>query len=641
MYKETKLRDLANAVRYLAIDMVESASSGHPGAPLGMADIATVLWKEVLRYNPNVPQSENRDRVVLSNGHACALLYSVLYLAGYPLKKEDLQSFRQVGSKTPGHPERDAEVGIEVATGPLGQGIANAVGMAISRSEKQINLDDDYWIYCFAGDGCLMEGVSYEACSLAGTLKLQNLILLYDSNNISIDGNIDGWFSEDVTRRFESQGWFVVSDVDGHDYKAIKDALLIAKKHSKKQPTIIIFKTQIGKYIPEWAGKAISHGQPTGKDRALATKEAMDMSGEPFEIKEDILQAWRDHDDARLTSIRKDHFENPVVDWDQLFHWAKLNEQDIATRAASFLVLDQLPDAFIGGCADLTGSVLTKYPENMVIKKHNAHGKYIDYGVREFAMSAIANGIAADGFKIPFVGTFLIFSDYAKNAIRMSALMHLQIIYILTHDSIGLGEDGPTHQPIEQLAMLRAIPNLNVWRPCDIEEVVVAWKNAYLSLGNPTCIILTRQKIQKIKSRSIEMIEKGGYVVANQENPDVILIASGSEVMLAQEVANELMRQKVIASVVSMPCMEMFRSQPKKYQSDILPQGVFKVAIEAAASQPWFEWVGSDGIVIGIDEFGQSGPGKKVMSHYGFDVDAIVKKVINKFDSIKHEGEKV
>ncbi|MDG2348394.1 MAG: transketolase [Gammaproteobacteria bacterium] len=640
MNEKVRLVDLANAVRYLAIDMIEAASSGHPGAPLGMADIAAVLWKEVLRYNPDVPLSEDRDRVILSNGHACAMLYAVLYLAGYPIHKSDLKSFRQVGSKTPGHPERDAKAGIEVATGPLGQGVANAVGIALTRRLKS-NLDQkDYWVYCFAGDGCLMEGVSYEACSLAGTLGLQNLILLYDANDISIDGQTTGWFREDIPGRFNSQGWHVISDIDGHDPDAIKDALMYAKNTSKVKPTIIIFKTKIGKYVPDWEGKAIAHGQPLGKDRAIATKQAMQMIGEPFEIKDDVLKAWRSHSTERLSSDVVGAKVRPVIDWEKLFKWAEAQGQDSATRASSYQVLNQLPDVFLGGCADLTGSVLTKYPDNAKVNTKDNIGNYIDYGVREFAMAAIANGIASDGYKIPFVGTFLIFSDYAKNAIRMSALMDLQVIYVLTHDSIGLGEDGPTHQPVEQLSMLRAIPNLKVWRPCDVEEVVVAWQSACQSVSSPTCMVLTRQKTKKQKPRLMSAIKKGGFEIKSHKNPDLIIIATGSEVGLAHNVADHLEKINISVKIVSMPCIEVFREQPKGYKEDLLPSHTPKIAIEAGASQPWFEWVGSDGLVIGLDHFGMSGPGTEVFDHCGFHVEGIVKKVVHKFDFVAYEGEK-
>ena len=630
---------LANAVRYLAIDMVEAAASGHPGAPLGMADIATVLWKEVLRYNPAVPASYDRDRVVLSNGHACAMLYAVLYLAGYPIEKKDLESFRQVGSITAGHPEREPDIGIEVSTGPLGQGVANAVGLAISRAAKKAP-DNDYWVYCFLGDGCLMEGVSYEACSLAGTLKLQNLIFLYDSNDISIDGHVGGWFADNVSERFKSQGWHVIDQVDGHDHQAIKQALIHAKQQSATAPTIIIFKTQIGRFIPDWAGEAICHGQPLGAERALATKQAMHMNGLPFELNEDVLKAWRTHSHSRLSAAETTCPARPDIDWQTLFDWAYQQKGALATRVASFQVMDQLPDVFITGCADLTGSVYTKYPKNALIKTEGGIGNYIHYGVREFAMSAIGNGIAVDGFKIPVVGTFLIFSDYAKNAIRMSALMQLQVIYVLTHDSIGLGEDGPTHQPVEQLAMLRATPNLNVWRPCDLAETVVAWKHAYASSATPTSIVLTRQKIAQQEKRAMSEIEKGGYILKYQARPDLILIATGSEVELAMAVASGLGQRGIAVQVVSMPCMELFRSQSSSYKARVLPVGVAKVAIEAAATQPWFEWVGSDGLVIGLDTFGESGPGDKVMSHYGFDAEKILQRVLEKFNSIKYKGEK-
>ena len=640
MIKNITYNDLANAVRYLAIDMVEAAKSGHPGAPLGMADIATVLWCDILRCNPKVPLSSDRDRVVLSNGHACALLYATLYLAGYPISENDLKAFRQVNSKTPGHPERDVDFGIEVATGPLGQGVANAVGMAIARDSKPVN-ENDYWVYCFAGDGCLMEGVSYEACSLAGTLKLKNLILLYDANDISIDGNVSGWFCENVAERFKSQGWSVIDDVDGHDYDAIRSALVSAKSYSKETPTIIIFKTTIGRYIPDWAGKAISHGQPLGQDRSLATKKLMNVTGSPFEIDNDILEQWRICSQKRLTSFDKEQYQRPNIDWDVIFSWASQKTDDIATRAASFQVLDQLPDTFIGGCADLTGSVYTKYPKNSVVKTADAAGNYINYGVREFAMSAIANGIAADGSRIPYVGTFLIFSDYAKNAIRMSALMELQVIYVLTHDSIGLGEDGPTHQPVEQLAMLRAIPNLHVWRPCDLDEVVVAWKKAYIATDHPTCIVLTRQKVQKQNNKALTAIECGGYAIKDHDSPALILLSSGSEVSLSCAVAERFESMNIAVKVVSMPCMEVFRQQTSKYKESLLLPGIPKVAIEAAASQPWYEWVGTDGLVIGQDDFGLSGPGSAVMSHCGFEIGDIVLKVLKKFDSIKYAGEEI
>lgn len=629
MALNNSLSDLANHVRHLAISMVENASSGHPGAPLGMADFATVLWKKFLRYHPGCPHSEDRDRVVLSNGHACAMLYAICYLAESSLTLDDLKAFRQLNSKTPGHPERDTDIGVDVATGPLGQGVANAVGMAIARDACEH--PQDYTVYAFVGDGCLMEGISYEACSLAATLKLRKLVLLYDSNQISIDGNVKGWMNEDISARF-SKGWHVIDQVDGHDFDAIEKAFIEAKAHDDK-PVIIVFNTTIGRFVPDWAGTAEVHGQPLGALRAEQTRKNMGLSLLPFEVDESILASWRDHDQGRLSSSKPLSMGPINIDWPSMYQWA--SEQDLpqATRKANQSMLAQLPIAkLIGGSADLTGSVLSHVSGQKLISSTCSNGDYIQYGVREFAMCAIANGMATLGDRIPYVGTFLTFADYAKNAIRMAALMKLRVIYLFTHDSIGLGEDGPTHQPIEQLAMLRATPGLAVWRPCDIDEVVSAWHMALTMQSQPTCMILSRQTLPKLSKQSPEALQQGAYAIQPNDDPDMIIVATGSEVSLALDVAKQLTQDNAFKiRVVSMPCMEVFRQQDPRYKEGLLPRHVFKVALEAASPQPWYEWVGQDGLVVGMTSFGCSGSQKDVMRHFGFTVEDITAKILKQF----------
>ena len=621
MYNLDENKRCADLVRALSIEMVESASSGHPGAPLGMADIATVLWRYHLSFNPKCPLHPDRDRFVLSNGHASALLYAVLHLSGYPMTLDDLKQFRSTGAVTAGHPEKDLRLGIETTSGPLGQGFANAVGMAVAR-DRQLQLEPDrinHYIWAFVGDGCLMEGVSHEAASLAGTLGLERLIVLYDANQISIDGHIDGWYQEDVRLRFEAYGWKVLGPIDGHDYDAVHQALTQAKLEDG-QPVLVIFNTIIGKGIPDWEGQHQCHGQPLGKERALSTKKLLGFEN-PFEAVAQIKTIWRDHYPDYLRKMPTHH--KPLgdqTDYAALFSLAQSEQSAFATRKASHWVLDRLKhEGLIGGSADLTASNLTKvhYSQERIPKQKT--GNYINFGVREFAMAAIANGIALDSGLIPYVGTFLIFSDYAKNAIRMSALMELQVVYVLTHDSLALGEDGPTHQPVEQLAMLRATPNLNVWRPANLQETVCAWESAMTQVTTPTCMALSRQSVPNDLQLKREDIARGAYIVISDEEPMCSFVASGSEVALALTLAKQCNALGIQSRVISMPCMEVFRQQSQEYQQNILPHGQPVIAIEAGASQPWYEWAGRDGLIFALDRFGLSGPGQAVMSALGFD----------------------
>ena len=638
----------ANAIRALSMDAVQKANSGHPGAPMGMAEMATALWGLNLSHNPNNPHWINRDRFVLSNGHASMLLYSLLHLTGYALSIEDIKNFRQLDAKTAGHPEYGFADGIETTTGPLGQGIANAVGFALA--EKMLagtyNTDDltiiDHYTYAFLGDGCMMEGISHEACSLAGTLKLNKLIALYDDNSISIDGDTKGWFTDNTKERFLSYGWNVIGQIDGNSIEAVDQAIKEAKKSDK--PTLIICKTLIGKGSPNKEGSESTHGSPLGADEIAATKANIGWNYGPFEIPEEIYNAWdaREAGDAREETwnalfdqyvakypekadelLRRISGELPE-DFASTLETALQNLQvkgdNIATRVASKNALDLLATnlaEIVGGSADLTPSNNTFFKGSKDLNIATGEGNYIRFGVREFGMAAIMNGLALYGGFIPYGATFLVFSDYARNAIRMSALMEQRVIYIMTHDSIGLGEDGPTHQPVEHVESLRLIPNLNVWRPCDAVETLVAWGNALQSEGTPSLLALSRQNLphQARDSKALQNIAKGGYVLLENQDADITLLATGSEIALAIDAAKELN-----ARVVSMPCVELFRAQSKAYKNEVL--GTHKIlAIEAGVTRGWYEFADA---VLGIDHFGASAPASDLFKHFGFTVDHVI-----------------
>lgn len=643
-------KQCANAIRALSMDAVQKANSGHPGAPMGMAEMATALWGLNLSHNPNNPHWINRDRFILSNGHASMLLYSLLHLTGYALSIDDLKDFRQLNAKTAGHPEYGFADGIETTTGPLGQGIANAVGMALA--EKMMagtyNTDQhtiiDHYTYAFLGDGCMMEGISHEACSLAGTLKLNKLIALYDDNGISIDGDIRGWFTDNTKERFLSYGWNVIGQIDGHDIAAVDAAIKEAKKSDK--PTLIICKTLIGKGSPNKEGSEATHGAPLGPEEIVATKASIGWNYGPFEVPEEIYQAWdaRDAGDKmeeewnnRFDAYVADHPEKAdellrriagelPENFEETFAAAlkSVNEKeaDIATRVASKNALDLLATdlaEIVGGSADLTPSNNTFFKGSRDLDITTGEGNYIRFGVREFGMAAIMNGLALYGGFIPYGATFLVFSDYARNAIRMSALMEQRVIYIMTHDSIGLGEDGPTHQPVEHVESLRLIPNLYVWRPCDAVETLVAWADGLKAEGHPTLLALSRQNLphQTRDAETLKNIERGGYTLLENDQAEITLLATGSEVELAMEAAKELN-----ARVVSMPCVELFREQDKAYKQAVL--GDKKIlAIEAGVTRGWYEFADA---VIGIDTFGASAPAKDLFPHFGFTVDHVIQK---------------
>ncbi|RKG31108.1 transketolase [Acinetobacter tianfuensis] len=650
-------RRIANAIRVLAMDAVQKANSGHPGAPMGMADIADVVWREFLSHNPTNPNWANRDRFVLSNGHGSMLQYALLHLTGYDLSIEDLKAFRQLHSKTPGHPELGYAPGIETTTGPLGQGIANAVGFALAEKTlaAQFNKEDisvvDHFTYCFLGDGCLMEGVSHEACSLAGTLGLGKLVAYYDDNGISIDGEVEGWFSDDTEQRFLAYGWQVLK-VDGHDADALRAATLEAKAETKK-PTIIICKTIIGLGSPNKQGKEDCHGAPLGNDEIALTREALGWTEGPFEIPADVYAAW----DAKAKGTEAEQA------WNETFaayaakypteaaelkrrisgdlpadfaaaadaYIAKVNAkaETIATRKASQNAIQAfaplLPE-ILGGSADLAGSNLTLWKGAEGVQD-NAAGNYVHYGVREFGMTAIANGVALHGGFIPYVATFLMFMEYARNAVRMSALMKQRVIHVYTHDSIGLGEDGPTHQPIEQIASLRGTPNLNTWRPCDTVEAAISWKSALLRSEGPTALIFSRQNLpfQTRTAAQIENAAKGGYVLAEEKGElKAIIIATGSEVSLAMDAYAQLEGVRV----VSMPCAEEFVKQDAAYREAVLPSNIrARVAVEAAHVDYWWKFVGLDGRVVGMTTYGESAPAKDLYQHFGITAEAVVAAV--------------
>ena len=643
------------------MDAVQAAKSGHPGAPMGMADIAEVLWNDYLKHNPGNARWVNRDRFVLSNGHGSMLLYSLLHLTGYDLSMDEIRNFRQLGYRTAGHPEYEPDLSIETTTGPLGQGLANAVGMALAEKmlAAQFNRDDldviDHKTWAFLGDGCLMEGISHEACSLAGTLKLGKLIALYDDNNISIDGEVDGWFTDDTVKRFESYGWQVIADVDGHDSAAIAAAIEQAASETER-PSLICCKTVIGFGAPNKQGTASSHGSPLGDDEIEATRAALGWDSEPFEVPDDIAAAW----DGSARGAAEEAAWQKVFDQYQQQHpelaaelqrrlgnelpdgWAEFAAQAIAeidaaaetkaTRQASLIALNafapKLPE-MAGGSADLTGSNLTLHSGSEVVTGDDASGNYINFGVREFGMSALCNGISVHGGFIPYSGTFLTFSDYARNALRMAALMQIQQIFVYTHDSIGLGEDGPTHQPVEHTASLRLIPNMRLWRPCDTVETAVAWQNAIERRDGPTSLVLTRQGLphQQRDAEQIATISKGGYILRHSEGqPDLILIATGSEVELAVAAADALSADGVAARVVSMPCTDLFDAQDAAYREQVLPAGVTaRVAIEAGVTEGWWRYVGAAGRVVGMDCFGESAPAGELFKHFGFSTENVVK----------------
>jgi len=652
--------ELANAIRALSMDAVQRANSGHPGAPMGMADIAEVLWNDYLQHNPANPDWPDRDRFVLSNGHGSMLLYSLLHLTGYDLSIEELKNFRQLHSKTPGHPEHADTPGVETTTGPLGQGISNAVGMAIAEKvlAAQFNREGhtiiDHHTWVFLGDGCLMEGISHETCSLAGTLGLGKLIAFYDDNGISIDGEVEGWFTDDTPARFSAYGWQVINDVNGHNPSEIK-AAIEAARHDRLRPTLICCKTVIGKGAPNKQGSESCHGAPLGADEVAATRIALDWSYGPFEIPEDIYAGWDAREkgaareqawEARFAAYAADHpelagelrrrlaGELPADFSGQATAYIAACQEEgasIASRKASQNCLNaygpHLPE-LLGGSADLAGSNLTLWSGARGIGADDPGGNYIYYGVREFGMAAIMNGIALHGGFINYGATFLIFMEYMRNAVRMAALMQQQSIFVFTHDSIGLGEDGPTHQPVEQLTALRVTPNLQTWRPCDAVESAVAWKAAIERRGGPSALVFSRQGLphQPRDTDQLEAIGRGAYILRDCDGrPDIILIATGSEVSLAMAAAARLADAGRQVRVVSMPCAELFEQQDAAYREAVLPSDVLaRVAVEAAHADYWYKYVGLDGRVVGMTTFGASAPAGDLMEYFGFTEDNVV-----------------
>ncbi len=653
--------ELANAIRALSMDAVQQANSGHPGAPMGMADIAEVLWNDYLKHNPANPDWADRDRFILSNGHGSMLIYSLLHLSGYDLPIEELKNFRQLHSKTPGHPEYGYAPGIETTTGPLGQGISNAVGMAAAEKvlAAQFNREDhnivDHYTYTFLGDGCLMEGISHEVCSLAGTLGLGKLIAFYDDNGISIDGEVEGWFADDTPTRFESYAWQVIPNVDGHDSKAIKAAIESARAETGK-PTLICCKTIIGFGSPNKQGTESCHGAALGADEVALTREKLGWTHGPFVIPEDIYKGW----DAKTTGNAAEkqwqatfdayaeahpelaaEFKRRVIEGelpsdfgdkaDAYIRECQEKMEKVASRKASQNTLNafgpELPE-LLGGSADLAGSNLTLWSGSKGVTADDASGNYLFYGVREFGMSAMMNGIALHGGFVNYGATFLMFMEYARNAVRMAALMGQQSIFVYTHDSIGLGEDGPTHQPVEQMTALRATPNLHTWRPCDTVESAVCWKSAIERRDGPSALIFSRQGLQPLPrdDEQLTNVSKGGYVLVNCDGePDLILIATGSEVELATTAAAQLTAQGHKIRVVSMPCAEIFSAQDESYKQSVLPIEVgARIAIEAGHEDYWYKFVGLEGRIIGMSTFGESAPGGVLMEHFGFTVDNVL-----------------
>jgi transketolase len=661
--------ELANAIRALSMDAVQKANSGHPGAPMGMADIAEVLWRDFLHHNPCNPAWPNRDRFMLSNGHGSMLQYSLLHLTGYDLGIDDLKQFRQLHARTPGHPEYGYTPGIETTTGPLGQGLANAVGMALAEKilAAQFNRPDhaivDHHTYVFLGDGCLMEGISHEVCSLAGTLGLGKLIAFYDDNGISIDGEVEGWFTDNTPQRFEAYGWQVIAAVNGHDADAIKAAIERAKSETHR-PSLICCKTIIGKGAPNKQGKEDAHGSPLGENEIALARKTLHWEHAPFEIPKEIYSAWdgrargeqlernwRSRFDAYRAAYpelasdyeRRVHGELPkdfAMRASEFIRQSQSEGKTVATRKASEMCLNffgpLLPE-LLGGSADLAGSNNTIWKGCKGISAEDASGNYLYYGVREFGMSAIMNGITLHGGFKAYGATFLVFMEYARNAVRMAALMKQPSIFVYTHDSIGLGEDGPTHQPIEQLTALRCTPNLHTWRPCDVAESAVAWKAAIERKDGPTALIFTRQNLphQQRDDAQLANTERGAYVLQDcAGHPEAILIATGSEVSLAMQAAEQLALNGRHVRVVSMPCTTLFDQQDAGYREMVLPSDVFaRVAIEAAHKDFWYKYVGLDGAIIGMESFGESAPGPQLMEYFGFTVDAVVEAVNELLDN--------
>ena len=664
---EPTSNELANAIRALSMDAVQAANSGHPGAPMGMADIAEALWRKHLNHNPQNPNWFNRDRFVLSNGHGSMLLYSLLHLTGYDLGIEDIKNFRQLGSKTPGHPEYRHTPGVETTTGPLGQGIANAVGMALTEAHlaDRFNKPDlniiDHHTYVFAGDGCLMEGISHEACSLAGTLKLNKLILFYDDNGISIDGEIDEWFTDDTPERFKAYGWNVIPNVDGHDTKSINAAIDMAKTNNNG-PTLICCKTVIGKGSPNKAGTSACHGAALGEKEIVETRKELNWQHEPFDIPESVYNAWSsknkgqalEEDWNKKLSVYGVKYKNDSELLELQMHnklpqdWERnknaciqkmLNNKEgfkEATRKSSERVLDSLAanlPMLLGGSADLTGSNNTWHSSSNAITGKDRSGNYVYYGVREFAMSAMMNGMCLHGGVVPYSGTFLVFSDYARNAVRMAALMEIAPIFVYSHDSVALGEDGPTHQPVEHTNSLRLIPNLDVWRPADTTETAVAWITAIENRKTPSCILLTRQGLPALHHTSAqsEEIPRGGYILLEPPTPaSAVIMATGSEVGIALQVANALNEAGSSIRVVSIPCVEIFNRQSADWQNKVLPPSIKKrISIEAGNTDFWHRYTGLDGLTIGINTFGVSSPGNEALEHFGLDTNSCIQQVDN------------
>ena len=656
---------LANAIRFLSADAVQQANSGHPGAPMGMAEMAEVLWTQFLNHNPANPKFYNRDRFVLSNGHASMILYSLLHLTGYNVSIDDLKNFRQLHSNTPGHPEYGYTDGVETTTGPLGQGIANAVGFALAEKllAEEFNKDGlnivDHHTYVFLGDGCLMEGVSHEACSLAGTLGLGKLVVLYDDNNISIDGNVDGWFTENIPERFAAYGWHVLPNVDGHDTAALKAAIEAARAETGK-PSIICCKTLIGKGAATKEGSHKTHGAPLGADEIAATRRHLGWNHGPFEVPQEIYSAWNAKEkgaklenawnalfaqyQAKFPTEAAEFVRRMDKTLPQNFDahvQAALQEvcakaEKIATRKASqnsIEVLAQVLPELVGGSADLTPSNLTDWSNSVAVTPHSG-GNYLHYGVREFGMAAIMNGLALHGGIKPFGATFLMFSEYARNALRMAALMKINPIFVFTHDSIGLGEDGPTHQPVEQTASLRLIPNMAVWRPCDSAESLVAWAAAAKAADHPSCLIFSRQNLPFMSRNEQQLadIVRGGYVLRPASgNAQAVIIATGSEVELAINAQAALAAEGIAVQVVSMPCTNVFDQQDAAYRNSVLPPHLPRVAVEAGVSDGWYKYVGLNGAVVGLDRFGESAPAELLFKEFGFTTEhvaAVVKSVL-------------
>ena len=646
-----------NALRFLSADAVQKANSGHPGMPMGMAEIATALWSKHLKHNPLNPTWFDRDRFVLSNGHGSMLLYSLLHLTGYKLSIEDIKDFRQLKSKTPGHPEYDINIGVETTTGPLGQGIANAVGMAISEKmlAAQFNKDDikpiDHYTYVFLGDGCLMEGVSHEACSFAGTHELGKLICFYDQNGISIDGEIDNWFTDDSVKRFESYGWQTIC-VDGHNVEEISEAISKAKEESKK-PSMIFCKTTIGFGSPNKSGTADVHGAPLGDEEIEKTREALGWQYSAFEIPKDVYDFWdskksgAEKNATWENSIKsyKDKYPNDSLELERrikgdmpakfeqnfldFLNDCNTNNLPMATRKASKACLDffvkEMPE-LVGGSADLTPSNNTFSASSTTFSSENPSGNHINYGVREFGMSAIMNGMVLHGGIKPYGATFLVFTDYARNAVRLSALMGLPNIFVYTHDSVALGEDGPTHQPIEHMVTLRSTPNMDSWRPADLVETAVAWKNAISSLSTPTCLIFSRQGTSAIERtpEQLSSIENGGYLLEEHEDPNITIVASGSEVQLAIDAAQELKNESINANVVSMPSLDVFLKQSNEIQNKIINPNKPVLVVECAHPNSWYKILNRSDKVIGIETFGESAPGSELLEHFGFNKDNVI-----------------